>query len=58
VFLRTGGQAYNVYGYRKSELIHDILDQLGHYLTVLEHTPGILPWQGEPADDDELPAEH
>jgi hypothetical protein len=39
--------AYDVYGYRKAELIHDMLDQFGHYLTVLEHAPGILLWQAE-----------
>jgi len=52
VFLRRGGQAYDVYGYDEQEIINDILDQFEKYLHFLHVSPGILPWQMEEHDDD------
>ncbi|MGO4999327.1 BCCT family transporter [Oceanisphaera sp. W20_SRM_FM3] len=62
VFLRRGGQAYDVYGYDQQDIISDILDQFEKYLHILHISPGILPWKMEEHDDDlnnhsnELPA--
>jgi choline/glycine/proline betaine transport protein len=52
VFLRRGGQAYDVYGYDQQDIISDILDQFEKYLHFLHTSPGILPWQMEEHDDD------
>jgi choline/glycine/proline betaine transport protein len=52
VFLRRGGQAYDVYGYDQQDIISDILDQFEKYLHFLHVSPGILPWQMEEHDDD------
>lgn len=52
VFLRRGGQAYDVYGYDQQDIISDILDQFEKYLHFLHISPGILPWKMEEHDDD------
>lgn len=52
VFLRRGGQAYDVYGYDQQDIITDILDQFEKYLHFLHISPGILPWKMEEHDDD------
>lgn len=52
VFLRRGGQAYDVYGYDQQELIGDILDHFEKYLHFLHLTPGVLPWNM--AEHDEM----
>lgn len=52
VFLRRGGQAYDVFGYEQQDIISDILDQFEKYLHFLHHSPGILPWRMEEHDDD------
>ena len=52
VFLRRGGQAYDVYGYEEQDIINDILDQFEKYLHFLHHSPGILPWKMEAHDPD------
>ncbi|WP_227875017.1 BCCT family transporter [Oceanisphaera profunda] len=52
VFLRRGGQAYDVYGYDQQDIISDILDQFEKYLHILHISPGILPWKMEEHDDD------
>ena len=61
VFLRRGGQAYDVYGYDQQDIITDILDQFEKYLNFLHISPGILPWKMEEHDDDlisnDVPAE-
>ena len=44
VFLRRGGQAYDIYGYDQQEIIGDILDHFEKYLHFLHLTPGVLPW--------------
>ncbi|MFC3607733.1 BCCT family transporter [Stutzerimonas tarimensis] len=45
VFLRRGGQSYDVYGYDQADLIGDILDQFEKYLHFLHISPGSLPWR-------------
>ena len=52
VFLRRGGQAYDVYGYDEQDMISDILDQFEKYMHFLHISPGILPWKMEQHDDD------
>lgn len=52
VFLRRGGQAYDVYGYDEQDIISDILDQFEKYLHFLHTSPGILPWNMAEHDDD------
>ena len=52
VFLRRGGQAYDVYGYEQSDIISDILDQFEKYMHFLHVSPGILPWNMEDHDED------
>ena len=47
VFLRRGGQSYDVYGYDKDDLISDILDHFERYLQFLHTSPGLLPWKME-----------
>ncbi|MCK5873880.1 MAG: BCCT family transporter [Alcanivoracaceae bacterium] len=45
VFLRRGGQAYDVFGYDAHELIGDMLHQFGNYLHFRHISPGNLPWE-------------
>ncbi|BFN26024.1 high-affinity choline transport protein [Pseudomonas sp. SCT] len=52
VFLRRGGQHYDVYGYDQADIISDILDQLEKYLHFLHISPGSLPWKM--AEHDEM----
>ncbi|CEA00390.1 choline transporter [Pseudomonas saudimassiliensis] len=52
VFLRRGGQAYDIYGYDQQELIGDILDHFEKYLHFLHLSPGVLPWNM--AEHDEM----
>lgn len=52
VFLRRGGQAYDVYGYEQADIISDILDQFEKYMHFLHVSPGILPWNMEDHDED------
>lgn len=52
VFLRRGGQAYDIYGYEEQDIIADILDQFEKYMHFLHVSPGILPWDMEAHDDD------
>lgn len=51
VFLRRGGQAYDIYGYDKSSIVKDILDQFENYLHFLDNSPGQLPWQMDAHDE-------
>lgn len=44
VFLRRGGQGYDVFGYDEAELIGDILGQFESYLLFRHRSPGNLPW--------------
>lgn len=45
VFLRRGGQAYDVYGLNQDELIADVLDHFERYLQFLHTSPHLLPWK-------------
>ncbi|MFN3713408.1 MAG: BCCT family transporter [Alcanivoracaceae bacterium] len=45
VFLRRGGQGYDVFGYSPQELIGDMLNQFGNYLHFRHISPGNLPWE-------------
>src|SRR5690625_896831 len=51
VFLRRGGQAYDIYSYEQQDIIADILDQFERYMQFLQVSPGILPWDMEAHDD-------
>lgn len=45
VFLRRGGQSYDLYGCDVQAVIDDILDQLEKHLNFLQSSPVTLPWQ-------------
>lgn len=51
VFLRRGGQTYDLYGYKPDAIINDIIDQLEKYLHFLNISPNSLPWRMEEHDD-------
>lgn len=51
VFLRRGGQAYDIFGYDEQEIIADVLDQFEKYLHFLHISPGTLPWNMAEHDD-------
>jgi choline/glycine/proline betaine transport protein len=51
VFLRRGGQSYDIYGYEGQQIIDDILDQFEKYLHFLHISPGSLPWKMQEHDD-------
>ena len=44
VFLRLGGQSYDIYGFDQHDIIIDILDKFEKHLIFLEISPGSLPW--------------
>ncbi|WP_051234489.1 BCCT family transporter [Marinimicrobium agarilyticum] len=51
VFLRRGGQSYDIYGFDQQDIITDILDQFEKHLHFLHISPGSLPWKMEAHDD-------
>ncbi|GAA3956604.1 BCCT family transporter [Allohahella marinimesophila] len=51
VFLRLGGQSYDIYGFDQQDIITDILDQFEKYLHFLHISPGVLPWNMSEHDD-------
>ncbi len=51
VFLRRGGQSYDIYGYEVQQIIDDILDQFEKYLHFLHISPGSLPWKMHEHDE-------
>lgn len=53
VYLRRGGQTYDLYGYQSDAVINDIIDHFEKYLHFLHVSPDSLPWQMQ-AHDDEL----
>jgi choline/glycine/proline betaine transport protein len=55
VFLRRGGQSYDVYGFDQQDIISDILDQFEKYLHFLHISPGVLPWKMEAHDEMLMP---
>ncbi|WP_049723344.1 BCCT family transporter [Gilvimarinus polysaccharolyticus] len=51
VFLRRGGQSYDIFGFDQQDIITDILDQFEKHLHFLHVSPAILPWRMEEHDD-------
>lgn len=51
VFLRRGGQSYDIFGFDQQDIITDILDQFEKHLHFLDISPGVLPWRMEEHDD-------
>lgn len=51
VFLRRGGQSYDIYGFDQQDIINDILDQFEKHLHFLHISPGSLPWKMEQHDE-------
>ncbi|RUO24388.1 choline transporter [Aliidiomarina minuta] len=52
VFLRQGGQAYDIYGYPEKDVIDDVLNQFENYLAFLQVSPGTLPWDMAKHDEE------
>lgn len=52
VYLRRGGQTYDLYGYKSESVINDIIDQFEKYLHFLNVSPDSLPWRMQAYDDD------
>ncbi|MEQ8801404.1 MAG: BCCT family transporter, partial [Haliea sp.] len=52
VFLRRGGQSYDLFGFDQHDIITDILDQLEKHLHFLHISPASLPWNM--AEHDEM----
>ncbi len=52
VFLRQGGQGYDVFGYSEQDLLDDAMNQLENYLNFRRISPTSLPWNLEKHDDD------
>ncbi|NLE06905.1 MAG: choline transporter, partial [Crenarchaeota archaeon] len=52
VYLRRGGQTYDLYGYQPEAVINDIIDQFEKYLHFLNVSPDSLPWRMQAHDDD------
>ena len=52
VYLRRGGQTYDLYGYQPESVINDIIDQFEKYLHFINISPDILPWRMQVHDND------
>lgn len=52
VYLRRGGQTYDLYGYQSESVINDIIDQFEKYLHFLNVSPDSLPWRMQAHDED------
>lgn len=52
VFLRQGGQAYDLYGYEPGDIINDVINQFENYLQFMHISPGSLPWDLQKHDED------
>ena len=52
VYLRRGGQTYDLYGYQSESVINDIIDQFEKYLHFLKVSPDSLPWRMQEHDED------
>ncbi|MBH0005924.1 BCCT family transporter [Psychrobacter sp. SWN149] len=52
VYLRRGGQTYDLYGYETEAVINDIIDQFEKYLHFLNVSPDSLPWRMQEHDED------
>lgn len=51
VFLRRGGQSYDIYGFDQQDIITDILDQFEKHLHFLHISPSSLPWKMNEHDE-------
>lgn len=51
VFLRRGGQHYDIYGFSEQDIIDDIIHQFEKYLHFLHISPGTLPWNMQEHDE-------
>lgn len=51
VYLRRGGQTYDLYGYHSEAIINDIIDQFEKYLHFLNVSPDSLPWRMQEHDE-------
>ena len=51
IFLRRGGQSYDIYGFDQHDIITDILDQFEKHLHFLHISPNSLPWKMEEHDE-------
>lgn len=52
VFLLQGGQAYDIYGFEKADILNDVINQFENYLSFRHNSPGNLPWDMEKHDED------
>ncbi|HCN17609.1 MULTISPECIES: BCCT family transporter [Psychrobacter] len=52
IYLRRGGQTYDLYGYQPESVINDIIDQFEKYLHFLNVSPDSLPWRMQEHDED------
>ena len=52
VYLRRGGQTYDLYGYQPESIINDIIDQFEKYLHFVNVSPNILPCRMQEHDED------
>jgi len=57
VFLRRGGQSYDIFGFDQQDIITDILDQFEKHLHFLHISPGNLPWNMAKHDEMLVPQE-
>ncbi len=51
VFLRRGGQHYDIYDFSEQDIIDDIIHQFEKYLHFLHISPGTLPWKMQEHDE-------
>ncbi|MCC5878415.1 MAG: BCCT family transporter [Idiomarina sp.] len=58
VFLRQGGQEYDIFGYSERDLLDDVLNQFENYLSFVKISPSTLPWDMAKHDDDLDVEEH
>lgn len=52
VFLRQGGQEYDIFGYSEKDLLDDVLNQFENHLAFLKISPSTLPWDMAKHDND------
>ncbi len=51
VYLRRGGQTYDLYGYQSESVINDIIDHFEKYLYFINVSPDSLPWRMQEHDE-------
>ncbi|MGX5915046.1 BCCT family transporter [Aliidiomarina sp. Khilg15.8] len=52
VFLRQGGQDYDIFNYAEKDIIDDVLNQFENHLAFLQMSPRALPWNMAMHDDE------